>query len=163
MAAMRSILLLLLIVPAPALAQDAAYPIDLSPLVDAAIAAAAVVLTSLAGWLARRAARWLGESADSDMRIGLEMGLANAIGWAREQAERRADDVSRIEVRSRIVAEAAGYLLPKMPAALTHFGIDEEGLRERLEARLAMTVPLRQAHRDGVATVGWQGTDETGE
>ncbi len=62
--------------------------------------------------------------------------LAGGIGWAKEQARKRSEDIAHIEVRSKLVAEASNYVIERVPDAVNRFGLDRERIEQLIEARL---------------------------
>lgn len=103
----------------------------LADLIVAALGAAGV-------WLIRRAAGWLHIERESRVVERVEAGMHAALGYARARMIEAGKDAGAVEVRSELVSVAAAYLLPKMPGAMRELGIDAEGLRERLAARLEL-------------------------
>lgn len=124
---------------APAPAAAATIPPELTAeLVNGAL----LVLSALAGWALRRAMAWLRVDQEGKLARRLEDGMVVALGYARERALSQAAQLDAIDVRSQLVADAAAYLVPKMPQTLAALGIDDAGLAERLTARLDQVVPL---------------------
>lgn len=110
--------------------------IDLTPVLGIVIDLLAAALMTLGGWALARLGRKFGLEADDQVRIYLGEALAGGIGWAKEQARKRSEDVSHIEVRSKLVAEAANYVIERVPDALRRFGLDRERIEKLVEARL---------------------------
>ena len=139
--------------PSPAAAADggAGTTVDLSPVLDAVIAAAVGVLTALAAWLARRVARWLGQSEDSEVRAYLETALVSAIDYAQDLALDAGRDLQAVETRSAVLADAAAYLAQHVPDALARFKLDAAGTERLLRSRLALATAGRpRPHPIGV-------------
>lgn len=110
--------------------------IDLGPL---ALALAGFAFAALAGagtWLAARAAAWLKLSQDSQVRGYLEVALGNGIAFARRQVEARLAAGIKVDVHNATVAEAAEYVIQRVPDALARFGITAEAVRDLIIARL---------------------------
>ena len=111
--------------------------IDLTPILNIAVDLLAVVLMTLGGWAVARLGRKFGLEADDQVRVYLNEALASGIGWAKERAKSKGEDFATIEVRSQAVADAANYVIERVPAAVRHFKLDEARVRQMIEARLA--------------------------
>lgn len=123
-----------LIAAPAALAADGSALGELSVgLIDLAAGIAGVVGLALL----RRVMDWLRISADDKVRRHAEEAFRLALDWAHQRA--LAQD--RPLTAAAVVEDAAGYLKDKVPDTLRRFRIDEEGLRERLAARLAVHGP----------------------
>lgn len=132
-----------------ALAAEAATA-DLRPLWGYGVEIIGGALAALGSFGVRSLARFLRLKEDGLIRAYLDDALHRALAWAVESAVRKGDDLARVEVRSRLVAEAAGYAVEAVPDALKRFGISENGLRQRLEARLSEWAP----HPDQAVVTG---------
>ncbi|MCH7870678.1 MAG: hypothetical protein IID33_03160 [Planctomycetes bacterium] len=110
--------------------------IDLTPVLGIVIDLLAAALMTLGGWALAKLGRKFGLEADDQVRIYLGEALAGGIGWAKEQARKRSEDIAHIEVRSKLVAEAANYVIERVPDALKRFGLDRERIEKLVEARL---------------------------
>lgn len=114
---------------------------DLRPLWGYGVEIAGGVLGALGGFGLRALTRFLRLKEDGLVRHYLDDAMHRALSWAVEQAVTRGDDMARIEVRSRLLADAASYAAATVPDALRRFGIGEAGLKQRLEARLGEWAP----------------------
>ncbi|GAB4197838.1 MAG: hypothetical protein OHK0024_36790 [Thalassobaculales bacterium] len=110
--------------------------IQLGPLVEQAILAAAAVLsagvTLLVAWL-RRTLRLseesqLGQILDRAARAGIQLALHKAIAAGR--------NIDSITVQRGVLADAAAYLAASTPEALARFGMTPQRLEEYLRGRL---------------------------
>lgn len=110
--------------------------IDLSPILGVGIDLLAVVLMALGGWALAKLGRKFGLEADDQVRVYLNEALERGVGWAKEQARKRAEDFARIEVRNQAVAEVANYVIERVPSAVKHFGLDRARVESLIEARL---------------------------
>ena len=110
--------------------------VDLSPILNVAIDLLAVVLMALGTWALAKLGRKLGLEADDQVRLYLNDALERGIGWAKEKATRDAQDLARVEVRNKAVAEAVNYVIERVPDALKHFELDEQRVKKLVEARL---------------------------
>jgi len=111
--------------------------IDFSPLLGMLIDTLAAALTAVGVWAVARLGRKLGLEADDRVRLYLDDALARGIGYAREQAKRAAADLGKVELRSTIAAEAASYVIDRVPDAVRHFKLGPEEVKRLVEARLA--------------------------
>ena len=110
--------------------------IDLTPVLDMGIDLLAVVLMGLGTWALAKLGRKFGLEADDQIRLVLQEALEKGVGYARERAREQGDDFARIEVRNAAAATAANYVIGRVPQAAAHFGLNEDGLRELVRARL---------------------------
>lgn len=101
-----------------------------------------VGLSALLGWAIKRGADYLHVRRESLLVDRLEQGMTYALMYAREKALEQNRDLTLFTARSDLVAMAAAYLLPKMPAVLEQLKIDPEGLKERLTGRVDLVAPL---------------------
>jgi hypothetical protein len=132
----------------PAFAQEASRPgVDLSPaltqLSDAVFLGVQAAGLALIGFLTRWVAKKLGNEklAENDAIRGyLNAAFTNAIGFAhtkfRSYIAGSGRKLTRIEIENDLVRFAVGFMLGKVPDALKHFGITEEGIRDMIVARL---------------------------
>ena len=110
--------------------------IDFTPVLDMGIDLLAVVLMGLGTWALAKLGRKFGLEADDQIRLVLQEALEKGVGYARERAREQGDDFARIEVRNAAAATAANYVIGRVPQAAAHFGLNEDGLRELVRARL---------------------------
>lgn len=140
---MALMLAVLISIEAPAFAQAAApatptFGIDLRPLLnEIVLPLVGAAALWLATWLATRIAGWLKISRDDRVRAYLEKALLLAIDYGKSRLEQGGP--LTFQVKSQIVAAAANYAVEHVPGALKHFGVDQEGLRRMLAARLEAT------------------------
>lgn len=142
--------LLLLLVPlaglalaGPALAADAAGPLApvLADLRSALGDALLLALLGLGSWALKRTAGYLHIQHEDRLVQRLEDGMLYALLYARETLLGQGRPLDH-SARADLPELAAAYLTPKMPDTMAALGIDGEGLRERLLARLDQVVPL---------------------
>jgi len=116
------------------------YKIDFRPLVNEVVCPLIVaVVTAIVGILARKALSWLNLSEDRMVREYLDVALVNGLELARQRLGSVALGAT---TESRLVAEASNYVIGRVPDALKRFGIDQDGLRRLIEARIATIEPL---------------------
>lgn len=75
-------------------------------------------------------------SIDDKTREYLLGAIGRAISLGEDAVKSRTSGLTQIEVRSQIVAEAATYVLSRVPDALKHFGITEDNLKGIITAKL---------------------------
>lgn len=123
--------------------QDAqAFVIDFGPLFNLVIwPALSVVFLALAGVIAARIQKKWGIEVDKKtIETAVQAGLHLA------QSKVATSDITKIEVQSKIVADAANYAIAHVPDALKNMGVDvstdagKASLQEKIEARLAPAV-----------------------
>lgn len=110
--------------------------IDFTPIIDVGIDVLALILMAIGTWALAKLGRKFGLEADDQVRVYLGEALVGGIGWAKEQARKRSQDIARIEVRSRLVAEASNYVIERVPDAVNRFGLDRDRIEKLVEARL---------------------------
>lgn len=115
------------------------YQIDLRPLLDAVWPLIVAVVTAIVGILARKALSWLNLSEDRMVREYLETAIVNGLELARQKLGTVTPGVT---TKSQVVAEAADYVIGRVPDALKRFDINEVSLKRLVEARLGMIEPL---------------------
>jgi hypothetical protein len=110
--------------------------VDLGPLLEVVISLLGVVLSAV-GY---KAVRWLQQKTgtealvqDEIVRQYVEKAAAAAVEYGKQRV---GGGVVTVNVRNQIIATGAGYMIKRVPDALARFGLDEEGVREMLEARL---------------------------
>ncbi len=72
---------------------------------------------------------------DAEIRAYLETAINAGLQYAENQARHWGRDVKNPATEREIVAIAANYILPRVPQALEHFGIDETDLKDMILAR----------------------------
>lgn len=120
------------VVPAPPSA------VDLRPLLnEVVLPLGTAIAVWLAGWITTRLAGFLKISRDDRVRAYLEKALLLAIDYGRSRLDRGTPIT--VQVKSQIVADAANFAILHVPGALKHFGVDQDGLKRMLAARLEST------------------------
>ena len=107
------------------------------PVIEAVIGAAALAIAAAAA----RLFAWVGLDKDAKFRAAAQEALDAAASYSKEEMLRRGKDIGKVEVRSEMTAIAAGYVVDTVPKALKHFKIDEDGLRQRINARIGLIDP----------------------
>ncbi|EFO32631.1 inadl protein [Roseibium sp. TrichSKD4] len=146
-------LIALVLCPASAFAGTS---LDLSPFAVPVFETVMTVLAGVVVWFGRKAVNTFeaktGIQLNEQMRAGLDDALYNGIAYARERIGERlgnqmGDRLSgslEVDVKNETLAMAADYVLKAMPETLDYFGINRQGVIDRLEARLGMDL-----NRDG--------------
>lgn len=136
-----ALLLCLASLPAWADAPSGATTVDFTPL----IATGVTLLSGIVAMLGRTAVRALVAylehktrmELDAHTRDYLDAALVRAIDWGTSRAEQALGaGAPTVDLRNAAVAQAAQYALERVPDALEHFGIDGDGLKAMVEARL---------------------------
>lgn len=115
------------------------YKIDLRPLLDAVWPLIVAVVAATLSLLARKALSWLHLSEDRMVREYLEVAIVNGLELARQKLGTITPGVT---TKSQVVAEAADYVIGRVPDALKRFDITEASLKCLVEARLGAIEPL---------------------
>ncbi len=144
-----SLLAMLFLFPLTALAAEGAYTIDLAPALGPLGEALITALSLGAVYVVRRLLTYLGLKEDAQAREVLENAFYNGIQAALERALRQGLDAAEVQTRHQLVAEGARYVIAAVPDTLKRFNLDEDGVRERLTARLQgiirLPTPIRPA------------------
>ncbi len=112
--------------------------IDLRPFFNEVVfPLAGAVLTALGGWAVQRIGRLAHIQMNEKQSHMVEVALHNAIEYAVQKAQTAADSHAIVTPKNELVATAVNYILPKIPDALKSLKITPEGLKQRIEARLA--------------------------
>jgi hypothetical protein len=119
-----------------AAAAGADTTIDLTAILYYVIDLAAAALFAVLSWAGGLLARKLKLEADSEVRRYLDEAIRRAIDYGVSRAREFGKDLSEVDVRSEIVADAVDYLIPKIPDALKRFGITPDALADMVRARL---------------------------
>lgn len=135
--AIMALLLVALLLPwTPAYA----VPVDVSPVTDPLLDLLGVALVALATWALHRVQKWMkartGIEIDQSTRLYLEDAMKRGIAYARTRVAENIEGKTQVDIENEIAAAAVAYLVGKVPDALLHFGITEEGLYQRILARL---------------------------
>jgi len=113
-----------------------ATTIDLTPLLQAVVSLAVVLLTALGGWALKHLTDKLGLDKDSKVRQNIYDVFEKGLAYAAQKAVEKGQDFTKIEVKNQMIAEAAQYVIPKIPDGLAYFNITPKALEQMLEARL---------------------------
>lgn len=129
----------IVLVAAPAVAQEAGTTVSLAPFVDAVSPLLAQVIAALIaagiGWIGYKLNKALGINIEAKHREALQSALMNGVYKGLHYAEEAAGKVT-IDVRSEVVAEGIRYVQRSVPDAIKHFGLTDERIRDLIEAKL---------------------------
>ncbi|ORE93218.1 hypothetical protein [Aurantimonas sp. 22II-16-19i] len=124
-------------------ATAAPAPIDLGPIAGAMIEILVPVvlafLSALAAWAFALFRKKTGWQINGEVGKIVDQGLTKAVDYAAEKLKDRAAGGIPIAMKNEAIRIAAGYAAQKLPGALKHFGITDQGdhrLAEMIEARL---------------------------
>lgn len=130
--------------PALAFAQTAATTIDVGSVFGQALPTielvGGVVGSAVVGLIAYGLHRLIGVTIDAKMR-GILLGAAENAAHSVLVAAQGKLAGKTIDVRSPLLAAGVGYLRTYVPAALRHFGLTDDALRELLSVQIAKIVP----------------------
>ncbi|NDW04056.1 hypothetical protein [Jiella pacifica] len=117
--------------------------VDLGPIAGALIEILApmalALLSALAAWAFALFRKKTGWQIDGEVGKIVDQGLGKAVDYAAEKLKDRAAGGIPIALKNEAISIAAGYAAQKLPGALKHFGITDQGdhrLAEMIEARL---------------------------
>lgn len=117
------------------------FLIDFSPITEVVIALAAAVLSAVGAIAIAKLSAVLearfGMQIEEAQRVKVQQALENAIAFAKIRAENFLEAKDDVQVRSAVLADAANYVISKVPQGLDHLGIDAEAVVDLLEARLS--------------------------
>ena len=109
--------------------------VDISPVTEPFLFGLVTAIGAMLLWLFRWVVAWLKLSVDSAFRAYVQDALEKGIAYARNAAVEWAREHGEVPVRNRIVETAVEYVLLAVPGGLKWLGIDQEGVRRRIEAR----------------------------
>lgn len=116
--------------------EETRYAIDIAPLLLELLSALAAVLLAAGTWAIKRLATKFGLENDAKIRSYLEDALVSGIEFGKKKVEKAIEGMDDVQIKDKVVAEAASYVVKGVPDALRHFGVTEERLKEMLLARL---------------------------
>lgn len=116
-------------------------PVDLTPLADYLVEIIFGGLIAVVSWLVAKAVKafegWTGIQFEVTTRKYLDDAIYNGIAYGRTKLKSLTDrKLSDVEIDNHLVAQAVAYVAAKVPDALAYFEIDEDSLKELVEARL---------------------------
>ncbi len=114
--------------------------VDFGSLLESILTLLASAATFMLIWLFRQGAAFFKSKTginvleqEGVLRKYLEGAMQNALKFGVEKL--RDSEIGHVNTKSEAIAEAVAYVLNAVPDALSYFGITEQGLRDRLEAR----------------------------
>lgn len=115
--------------------------VDLRPFMDGVVfpmleAVLTPLVTGAAGWALYHLGKLAHVTVTQAQSLAVENAMQKGLTYALSVAHKDADDRGMITPKDALVANAANYVLPKIPAYLAALGITPQGLAERIEARL---------------------------
>jgi len=115
--------------------------LDLRPLMDAVVfPVLTAVITPLAagfaGWALIQVGKVAKITVSQHQVATVEAAIEKGVNYAMSKAHAAADASGQVTLKAGVVADAANYVLPKIPGYLSALGITPQGLAERIEARL---------------------------
>lgn len=124
-----------------ATASAASSTVSLSPIIGTITTLLSVVITGIGGVALKIFYAFLKDKAgielDAQVRAYLDQALTNAVSYGKLKVEGIVDaNTAAVDVHSEVVAQALDYITAQVPDALAHFGIDDDGLKRLIEARL---------------------------
>lgn len=119
--------------PEPSTVVSFAWVLDL--VAEYIVPALVTLVMAIFGWLARRAGKLLGVQIDTDRNAALQAAIERGLQAAVNKLK---DSVGSLEVdvKSRLIAEAARYVENNMRGTLQHFGIDADQLTDLVSAKV---------------------------
>lgn len=140
---MRTVLFVLLVMLAvPAWGQDT--KVDIAPFVNNVVwpVLTAAVL-ALGTWAVQRLAKWLGIQNEATLQSSMDKLLRDSLAFAQS----RIAGPLTIDVKSRLVAEAASFAVDHGKDILSSASVTPDLLREKLEAKISLntTPPAESA------------------
>lgn len=109
--------------------------VDVSPVLESIVITIITALGAMLLWVFRWVVAWLKLSVDSVFRSYVQDALEKGIAYAKNVAVEWAREHNEVPVRNRLIETAVEYVLLAVPGGLKWLGIDEDGVRRRIEAR----------------------------
>lgn len=94
-----------------------------------------VAVSALIGWVLLKVKEKTGLSIDDSMRAALQTAVTNAAGLVLNKLGNQLQGKT-IDVHNAFVAAAVNYVLKSAPAAIEHFGITPDSIKEKIVAKL---------------------------
>lgn len=131
--------LVALYVAFPALADDSTK-VDFGPfLVQYALPAFGVILTALAGWIAKKISTYYSLKNDDLFRQALQGAVTRGLALAQSQIAGAAQgNRLTVDVKNALVARGLQYVMEHEPEAAKALGYDPVSLAQKIEATLAV-------------------------
>lgn len=132
----------------------------LNPVLEFALTFASIVLAPMLGLLLKRQMDRIGLLNDAEVRAYLDTALSRAIDYGVAEARRKLG-VPKLNAEDRTAVDhatdlAAAYAANRVPDALARFGIEAQGLRDLLRARMPAALAFQSdpARADQAVTGG---------
>lgn len=115
--------------------------IDLSAVLTPLLQLAGTILLGVATWAINLGAQKTGLENQTALKNMLIDATGRAITWAESQVGQKIGAGASIDVHNAVVAQAANYLLTKMPDTLKSLGISGTAIEDWVLAHLPPPVP----------------------
>lgn len=118
--------------------EDLATLIDLGPILEHVLNVLFAVLSAVAIWGVKKIGDAVGLENDDKIRQYLIGAVERGVEYGKTKAEDALGDAdwAKVDVKSELVAHAAGYILSKVPDAIKKFGLTEEDIRDLVLSKL---------------------------
>ena len=113
-------------------------------------AVAGLAIAAAVGWVALRLNSLAGINIEARHREALQSALLNGVRAGLDLFGKRADAM-QVDVRSKVLAEAADYVITSVPDAVKHFGLTPARVRDLARAKLAEAEPPAMFGASGTA------------
>lgn len=118
------------------------FAVDLSPILTVVVQLAAALVLGVGTWALKKWGKKLGVEEDSKVREYVNQALENGVRYAAAKAQAAGQDLARVEVKNKMVADALNYVVPKVPDGLKKLGITEQAAKDILTAKIQRDVPV---------------------
>jgi len=111
---------------------------NLSPLLDAAAGLAGAVITVCTPIITLKVNSWLGVKMDAEHRDALNVAIETGLGKVLQFGQEAGDHaLSNVTIKNAALATAVSYVTANAPDAVSHFGLTNSAIAEKIAARLA--------------------------
>lgn len=119
--------------------------IDLSPILTPALQLGGLILTGIASWALTLVAAHFKVSTNSALFQNLLSAIDRGISYGQQVAQTKADALGKITTQNAVVAEAANYVVSKMPSTMAALGITQAHVADLVLAKLPANPTPAQA------------------
>lgn len=112
--------------------------IDLAPYIPVVLEVLAGIVLALAGWAVKRFATKMGLESDEKIRTYLMQAITAAVTYGKNKAVEELNDAdwTKLEVKDVLLAQAASYVITRVPGAVKKFKLNEQDIKDLVLARL---------------------------
>jgi len=112
------------------------FEIDLTPLLDVGLQILAGILLAVGTWAVSKIAKKVGIEVDDAARAYVREAIQGGIDYAVKAAKAAGKDVTKIEVKNELVADAVNYVLAQVPDGIRKLNLTQENVENLVRRHL---------------------------